>query len=200
MIETKRLKIYPAARERMEAITAAETDAELKKAYFVQIANLITGTRVLFSVALLFCPAFSLSFYVLYLLAGLTDMIDGAVARKAGAAGEFGAKLDTAADFMLVVVCLIKLLPKLFVPLWLRLWIGGIALIKAVNFLSGYLLQKKFAVLHTVMNKVTGILLFALPLTLPAVELSDSAPLVCAAATFAAIQEGHYIRTGRYDL
>ena len=47
-------------------------------------ANLITGTRILFSVALLFCPAFSLSFYVLYLLAGLTDMVDGAVARKTG--------------------------------------------------------------------------------------------------------------------
>ena len=33
MIETKRLKIYPAARERMEAFIAAEADAELKKAY-----------------------------------------------------------------------------------------------------------------------------------------------------------------------
>ena len=32
MIETKRLKIYPAAREQMEASMAAETDAELKKA------------------------------------------------------------------------------------------------------------------------------------------------------------------------
>lgn len=33
MIETKRLKIYPASREQMEAYIAAETDAELKKAY-----------------------------------------------------------------------------------------------------------------------------------------------------------------------
>ena len=33
MIETNRLKIYPAAREQMEAFIAAETDAELKKAY-----------------------------------------------------------------------------------------------------------------------------------------------------------------------
>ena len=32
-IETKRLKIYPAAREQMEATIAAETDAELQKAY-----------------------------------------------------------------------------------------------------------------------------------------------------------------------
>ena len=33
MIETKRLRIYPAAREQMEAFIAAETDADLKTAY-----------------------------------------------------------------------------------------------------------------------------------------------------------------------
>ena len=44
---------------------------------------------------------------------------------------------------------------------------------------------------------VSDILLFILPLTLPIVELKYSAPLVCAAATFAAIQEGHFIRTER---
>ena len=33
MIETKRLKSYPAAQEQMETFIAAETDAELKKAY-----------------------------------------------------------------------------------------------------------------------------------------------------------------------
>ena len=32
-IETKRLRIYPAAREQMEAFIAAEADAELKQAY-----------------------------------------------------------------------------------------------------------------------------------------------------------------------
>ena len=49
-----------------------------------RMANLITGTRILCSNALLFCPAFSPSFVVLYLVAGLTDMVDGAVARKTG--------------------------------------------------------------------------------------------------------------------
>ena len=166
----------------------------------MQIANFITGMRILCSIALLFCPALSTSFYILYLVAGLTDMIDGAVARMTGTTSKFGAKLDTAADFVLVVACLSKLLPLLSVPLWLWLWIGGIALIKAVNLLSGFVLQKGFVAMHTVMNKVTGILLFVLPLTLPVVELKHSAPLVCTVATFAAIQEGHYIRTGRDDL
>ena len=160
-------------------------------------ANPITGTRILCSIALLFCPAFSASFIILYLIAGLTDMIDGAVARKTGTVSAFGAKLDTAADFVFVAVCLCKLLPSLAVPLWLWIWIVLIALIKMINIISGYVIQKKFVAMHTIMNKFTGILLFILPLTLPIVELKYSAPLVCAVATFAAIQEGHFIRTER---
>ncbi len=161
------------------------------------MANLLTGTRILCAFSLLFCRPFSLSFFVLYLIAGLSDIIDGAVARRTNTASEFGAKLDTAADFVLVAVCLWKLLPMLSVPLWLWLWIGGIALIKAVTLLSGYIFQKRFVAMHTVMNKVTGMLLFVLPLTLPIVDLTYSAPIVCAAATFAAVQEGHFIRTGK---
>ena len=63
--------------------------------------------------------------------------------------------------------------------------------------MSGYILQKRFVVLHTAMNKVTGVLLFILPLTLRILDLKISGGFVCAIATFAAIQEGHYIRTGR---
>ncbi len=163
-------------------------------------ANLITGTRILCSMVLLFCSPFSTLFYALYLVAGLTDMIDGPVARKTGTVGELGAKLDTAADFVFVAACLIKLLPMIPFPLWLWLWIGGIALIKAVNLLSGYIVQKRFVTMHTAMNKTTGILLFVLPLTVPVVAFKYCAPLVCTAATFAAIQEGHCIRTGRDDL
>lgn len=162
-----------------------------------QAANIITGFRILCSIALLFCPAFSPPFFALYVIAGFTDMIDGTVARKTGAASEFGAKLDTAADFAFVAACLIKLLPKLSVPLWLWLWIGGIALIKAINLLSGYSHGKGLVVPHTLLNKVTGILLFALPLTLPVVELKYSAPFVCVVATIAAIQEGRCIGTGK---
>ena len=160
-------------------------------------ANLITGTRILCSIALLFCPAFSPPFFALYVIAGFTDMIDGAVARKTNTASEFGAKLDTAADFVFVAACLIKLIPVLELPVWLYVWIGAIALIKMINIASGYVVRKKLITAHTVMNKVTGVLLFILPLSLQIIDLRISGGLVCAVATFAAIQEGHYIRTGR---
>lgn len=124
-------------------------------------------------------------------------MIDGAVARKTNTVSDSGAKLDAIADFIMVAVCLIKLLPILDIPIWLYIWIGIIALIKVINMISGYMMQKKLIAPHTVMNKITGALCFLLPFTLSFINLKYSAIIVCAAATFVAIQEGHYIRTGR---
>lgn len=163
------------------------------------MANIITGSRIALSIAMLFFPAFSPGFYALYLTAGLTDIIDGTVARKTGTVGEFGSRLDTIADTVFAAVCLIKLLPVLKLPVWLYVWIGLIALIKVVNVVSGFAVRKKWIALHTVMDKVTGILLFALPLTVSFIEPKYSAAVVCAVATFAAVQEGHLIRTGTED-
>ena len=138
---------------------------------------------------------FSVAFYSLYITAGLTDMIDGWVARKTNTVSEFGAKLDTIADFVFVVVCLVKLLPIIEIPTWIYVWIGVIALIKVINIVSGFVVQKRFVAVHSVMNKVTGGLLFVLPLTLSFVNIKYSATAVCIVATFAAVQEGHFIRT-----
>jgi len=161
------------------------------------MANTITLFRIAASIVLLLCPVFSPAFYVFYIAAGLSDMLDGFVARQNDTVSKLGARLDTIADFVLVVVCLIKLLPVLRIPAWLYGWIGIIALIKVVNIISGFTVQKRFVDVHSVMNKTTGALLFLLPLTIPAVPLKYSAVVVCAVATFTAIQEGHFIRTGR---
>ena len=161
------------------------------------MANTITFFRIAASIVLLFCPVFSPAFYVFYIAAGLSDMLDGFVARKTDTVSKLGARLDTIADFMFVVVCLIKLFPILSIPAWLYIWIGIIALIKVVNIISGFIVQKRFVTVHSVMNKATGVLLFLLPLTISTVPVKTSVIVVCAAATFAAIQEGHFIRTER---
>ena len=92
------------------------------------MANTITFFRMAAGIVLLLCPVFSPAFFVLYIAAGLSDMLDGFVARKTDTVSELGARLDTMADFVLVVVCLIKLLPILRIPAWLYGWIGIIAL------------------------------------------------------------------------
>lgn len=160
-------------------------------------ANIITGIRVLCSIVLLFCTALSPAFYTLYIIAGASDVLDGWVARRTNTTSELGAKLDSAADCFFVVVCLIKLLPVLAIPLWIYLWTGIIAAIKFINIISGFILQKQFMAVHSISNKLTGALLFAIPITLPLIELQYSATLVCLLATFAALEEGHIIRTNK---
>ena len=64
------------------------------------IANIITGSRIVLSLPLLFIPLTSAWFYAFYLLCGLSDIIDGTVARRTKSASEFGARLDTVSDFV----------------------------------------------------------------------------------------------------
>ena len=153
------------------------------------MANLITVIRILCSIALLFCEALSPWFYALYITAGVSDMVDGWVARKTNTVSEFGSKLDTVADIIFVVVCLVKLLPVLHLPVWIYIWVGLIACVKVFNIIYGYAVRKQFLADHSILNKVTGALLFVLPLTLSVIDVKYSAAVVCAMATVTAVRE-----------
>lgn len=162
-------------------------------------ANLITGVRVVCSLALICTVALSPSFYALYLVAGLTDMIDGWVARRTGTTSEWGAKWDTIADLIFVAVSLFKLIPVIVLPFWMYLWIDVIACIKFFNMGYGYVVHKRLVAIHSHLNKATGCLLFLLPLTMNIIDLNYSAAVVCLVASFAAIHEGVKIVKNRHE-
>ena len=153
------------------------------------IANILTGCRIFGSILLLFFPAFSLEFYIIYLLCGFSDMVDGTIARKTNSTSKFGSQLDTIADLIFVMVSLVKMLPAISIPQWLWIWGGVIAVIKISNIIWGYVSKKQLISVHTIMNKTTGLLLFLLPLTIHFFELNYIAVVVCSIATIAAIQE-----------
>ena len=157
------------------------------------IANILTVCRIFGSILLLFFPVFSFAFYITYILCGFSDMIDGIIARKTNSTSKLGSQLDTIADFIFLVVSLFKFLPAIHVPRWLWLWCGGITVIKISNIICGYFTKKQFISLHTIMNKVTGLLLFLWPLIISFTELKYVALVICAVATFSAIQEGFYV-------
>ena len=156
------------------------------------IANIITGLRIVLSLPLLLIPLTSAWFYVLYLLCGLSDMIDGTVARKTNSASEFGAKLDTVSDFVFMSVALIKFVPHFHIPVWLWIWIGIIAMIKLGNAVFGFVRTKKLISPHALLNKITGLLLFLLPATISFIDLTYTLPIVCTVATVAAIHEVYF--------
>ena len=164
------------------------------------VANVITGVRIVCALALIFCPTFSGWFYALYVLGGASDVLDGIAARHFGKETKLGARLDTVADTVFTVIVLVKVVRAIVVPTWLIVWTVGIAVIKAVNVVSGFVLYKRFVSEHTVMNKLCGALLFAIPLCidrLPWQALANLTILTCVTATAAAAQEGYYIRSGK---
>ena len=163
--------------------------------YFIA-ANFITSVRVICSLVLLFCMPLSLPFYAFYTSAGLSDIFDGLIARKTNTSTQFGAKLDTLADIVFAAVILIKLLPILELPLWVIGWVGVITLIKLVNIVIGFVRRHTLTAVHSVINKVTGALLFILPFTVPIINIRYTAPLVCAVATVAAILESRTVIIG----
>ena len=165
-----------------------------------QIANIMTSFRIFGSIGLLFCPVFSPCFYGLYIFCGLTDMIDGTIARKTGAASSCGARLDTVADFLFVIASFVKILPVIRIPVWIWVWAAVIAMGKLVTQVWGFTQMKQMPSLHTIANKATGLCLFLLPLTMSFVDLRYTAPVVCVIATIAAIQEGYYIATGHHKV
>ena len=156
-----------------------------------QIANIMTTSRILCSIGLLFCPVFSLIFYILYLFCGFTDMVDGTIARKTNTTSDFGARLDTVADIIFVAVCFVKILPLMELPAWLWIWITVIAIMKTGSIVWGLIRDKKLISMHTTLNKVTGFLLFVLPLTFGIMEPVCSSAVVCFFATLAAIKDVH---------
>ena len=96
-----------------------ELYAKIVNGMKTHIANIITGIRILGSILLAFVPVFSAVFYTVYLTCGLSDMADGMIARKTNNVSSFGARFDTAADFLFAAVSLVKLLPYIPVPRWL---------------------------------------------------------------------------------
>ncbi len=157
------------------------------------LANLITSLRISFSIVLLFLTPLSPAFFTVYIAAGVTDMTDGTIARLTDSVSEAGSRLDTLAYIVFTAACMIKLLPVLDVPIWTYWLAATIALTKAVTFAVGFIRFREFTAVHSLLNKITGAMLFALPLTLSFIDLKYSAAAVCAVATCAAVQEGHYI-------
>lgn len=162
------------------------------------IPNILTTLRIGCSLGIIFCEPLSLKLIILYIIAGITDMLDGFVARKLNVVSSFGERYDSIADVIFIGICLFKILPELNLKIWQIVWIIAIAIIKGSNLFFSYFHHRKKLFLHTMANRVTGFLLFLSPFFLIWVQQDAYIiPLLCAVATFAAIQEGHYIRTGK---
>ena len=160
-----------------------------------RIPNLLSISRIALCLPLLMVDAMTVPFWTLYVTAGTTDMLDGFLARRWGVESKFGAKLDSLADLVFVISVGYKLFPSLKLPAALWMMIGLIALVKTVNAISSYVVKHRIEFLHTKANKLTGFLLFLGVMTIEQSYFIPVAWAIACIALFAAIQEGHLIRS-----
>ena len=152
-------------------------------------ANAITVSRVPLSLAMLVLPPRSVSFAACYLLCGVTDVMDGFAARKLHAESEKGAMLDSMADLLFAVIYAVKILPLLNIPLWIWIWTAIIGAIKITGIFIASRNAHRMMIEHSFGNKLTGLLLYLLPLSVWIVDVKYGAAFVCITATVTVLKE-----------
>ena len=132
---------------------------------FQTAANSITLLRIVGSIGLLFPAPMSPLFLGIYTLTGLTDVLDGWLARKTGTTSDFGARLDSMADLVFYAVMLIRFFPVLREALPLHIWyaVAGVLLVRLSAYCTAAIKYRRFASVHTYLNKLTGTAVFLLP-------------------------------------
>ena len=129
------------------------------------IPNFITALRIVGTASLLLTKPMSLWFYVVYLFTGLTDILDGFIARKFKLTSDFGAKLDSVADLLFYAVMLIMIFPVLLKKLPAAIW-WGVALVLCLRlaaYITAAVKFRRFSSTHSILNKITGACVFAIP-------------------------------------
>ncbi|MDP4272578.1 MAG: CDP-alcohol phosphatidyltransferase family protein [Bacteroidota bacterium] len=126
-----------------------------------QIPNILSICRIGLSGMLLLISGNPILFLIIYLLAGITDVADGYIARKYGWISRTGALLDSLADavFFLSILLVIWLNFKTIITDNL-LWLVLILALKLCSFITGLIRFRKAVAIHTIANKATGLLLF----------------------------------------
>ncbi len=155
-----------------------------------KIPMVLTCSRIVCSVTLLFLEPLSIPFYAVYAYCVLSDILDGFLARKLNAESPLGSRLDSAADLVLVLAVLAVLLPKLQFPVSILAWISGILLVKfAVILTALFKYRKLVAGIHTLANKLAGLALCCYPFLLGFTDAVPLAYFACFLASIASLEE-----------
>jgi CDP-diacylglycerol--glycerol-3-phosphate 3-phosphatidyltransferase len=133
----------------------------VKHRFSKHAANILTGLRIALT---LMIPAFlndRTLCVVLFATAGLTDVLDGVVARRTGTSSRLGARLDSLADMVMFGVMIACAVVWAGSALWAFVpYLIAVAAIRLANLAIAACRFRQFAIIHTWGNKLTGLLIF----------------------------------------
>lgn len=153
------------------------------------LPNILSFGRIILSFVLIFFEPLTITFYIIYIVCGLSDILDGIITRKLAITSEFGARLDSIADFIMICLLIVLLYPRINPSKGIIIWVVCICLIRFVSASVALKKYKKTASLHTYGNKLTGIILFIFPLLGPVISSIAIMIFICIIASFSALEE-----------
>lgn len=153
------------------------------------VPNFLSFIRIVLSAIMLFIKPLSLGFYIIYIICGISDILDGFIARKTGTSSRYGARLDTIADIIMAAVLLIKVFPLLKLPSIIILWVITIGIVRLVSIIVVFVRFNTFAMLHTYGNKLTGLILFLIPIFLINNSSTCWMYMICIIASLSSVEE-----------
>lgn len=149
------------------------------------VPNFISSLRIVGTACLLFIEPLSIPFYIVYTLSGISDMLDGWVARATHTTSELGSRLDSIADLLLYAVMILRIFPVLWKRLasWIWYVLAVAIVIRVVSYSFVAVKYHRFSAMHTYGNKATSLLVFLVPYFL----LMENATPACGVVVIAAV-------------
>lgn len=136
-----------------------------------------------------FLIPFSALFWVCYVCCGLSDFLDGFIARKFKQQSAAGAKLDSIADIIFAVAIGVVAVINIRIPKWMWLCILCIAALRIFGYGIGFYKYRTFVSLHTYLNKAAGVTIFACPLLYATFGLTVTGIFLCVVSFVASLEE-----------
>jgi len=153
------------------------------------IPNCISFSRIIFSLILFFIKPLNLTFYTIYIICGLSDILDGFIARKTGTTSSLGEKIDSLADLIMICVLFYVFYPIINPSMKIIIWLVLIGIIRLLSMAVAMRKYKTFAMLHTYGNKITGLILFIFPMLISLIHTTVLVFVICVLASISAIEE-----------
>lgn len=154
-------------------------------------ADVFTFCRIAGTLLLVFLRPLSMDFFKIYALTGMTDVLDGWIARKTKTASDFGARLDSIADLLFYTVMLLRVFPILWTTIPANIWyaVAVILILRILAYGIAAMKYRRFASLHTYLNKVTGGAVFLIPFLLVTEYAAVYCWITCAIAAASTLEE-----------
>lgn len=127
----------------------------------VTIPNILSISRIIATPTIFFLREYKFILLLVLILIGITDVLDGYIARKNKKETIIGSMLDSLSDFVFFLSLIVyAILFEIDIIMSFKYYVIAILGLKLLTVTTGIVKYKKLCFLHTYGNKLTGIVIF----------------------------------------